>query len=322
MKIRFQNNLFPNNIDSNRRNLFSHNPKQNHLRCVNFYGKDLLDLSEKEIRQKAKDSIISDNFIGQGSDAEVYKIKDTDYCVRVPHISKDDFAYRCSKKILPSDKINHIVAKLGYGASILKYIDGIVPKTYENDEFSRYNLQSKIADMPIKAYSDLLHQIAEALKHEMFFDFSGGNLIVDIPNNKLTAIDFYKMSLDNPRPIKPLTEIYHVLTCYGSLPEINKKIYDNIVIAGLQELKPKNIPCMNLELFDFIDLALKRHSYCGQYKKGKISEIIDEYYSIRFSISNCLRSLKQTKRKEIKIKKDFPEINKKINELKRLMAKI
>ncbi len=289
---------------------------------INFNGNNFLDLSESEIRKRAKESITPWNFIGQGTVAKVFKIKDTDYCVRVPHYSMDRFSYRCTKDISAEDKINHIVAKLGFGATIMKFFKGITPQKYKDNEFSRDKLQKQISEMPISSYTNLLHQIAEAADNEMLFDFSGGNLIVDTENKKLTAIDFYKMPADNPRPIRPLTEMYQVLTCYGAKPDIGKKIYENIVTAALEEFKPKIIPCMDLELFDFIYLLSRRNTDHKLSGKETISQHIDKYYNIRDSVSYCLDSLKQIKKNEIRTQNEFPELEINIAKLKRLMNKI
>ena len=166
-----------------------------------------------------------------------------------------------------------MVAKLGFGASVMKYFEGIVPKWYVNNSRNRYNLQEKIADMPVRSYSELLHQIADAVDNEMIFDFSGGNLIVDTEKQKLTAIDFYGIT-DNPRPIRPLSEMYSVLTSYGSEEKTGKKIFDKIVDAGLEEFKPNKIPCMDVALFDFLELSLKRMGNAFTPDGEKLKSII------------------------------------------------
>ena len=91
----------------------------------------------------------------------------------------------------------------------------------------------------------------------MLFDFSPGNLIIDTISQTLTAIDFFGIS-DNPRPIRPMYEMYSVLTCFGSVKEISREIYEKIINAGLEEFKPNKIPCMDTDLFDFLEVSLKR----------------------------------------------------------------
>ena len=288
---------------------------------VCFKSRDLLEFPEKDILQRVRDSIIPEQFVGQGTEAEVYRIKDTDYCVRIPYLSQDICLSNFTKKITPTDKVNHVVAKLGFGVSIMKYFDGIIPKWYINNNSCRYQLQKKIAEMPVKSYSELLHQIADAIDNEMFFDFSGGNLIVDTDKQKLTAIDFYGVQ-DNPRPIRPMTEIYYALTCYGSEEKTGKKIYDKIIEAGLEEFRPNKIPCMDLELFDFMDLVLKRNSDNKNHKHGDITENISRFFDLKYAITEKLGELKKLKKQEISDKNAAKELEIAIKSFAQLVKKI
>ena len=155
-----------------------------HFDRICFKGKDLLELSEKEIFAEIKKSLTPENFIGQGTEAEVYRIKDTNYCVRIPHITSDLYIMNYSKELSPIDKVSHTKVKLGFGATIMPYFEGVISKDYKNNEYQRFKLQEKVADMPVKSYTDLLHQIANAIDNEMVFDFSGVNLIINTKKNK------------------------------------------------------------------------------------------------------------------------------------------
>ena len=286
-----------------------------------FKARDFLDLPEKAIIEKIKASVTPDNFLGQGTEAEVYRIKGTKYCVRIPYLAQDINRFNYSKELTPIDKINHVVAKLGFGASIMKYFDGIVPKWYINNSHNRYNLQEKIADMPVKSYSELLHQIADAVDNEMIFDFSGGNLIVNTEKQKLTAIDFCGIT-DNPRPIRPLSEMYNVLTSYGSEEKTGKKIFDKIVDAGLEEFKPNKIPCMDVELFDFIDLALKRNSDNNSHKQGDMTEYINKFLDFKCSVAERLRELRKLKKQEIMDKSVSKKLEEAVKSFAQLIKKV
>lgn len=277
------------------------------LKCNNicFRSKNLLEMPKEDVFSRIKESVVPENFIGQGTFAEVYRIKDTDYCIRIPYLAQDNYLKDYSREITPIDKVNHVVAKLGFGVSIRKYFDGVVPKWFMNNSQSRYQLQKQIADMPIKSYSSLLHQIAEGLDNEMLFDIAPGNLIVDTKNKTLTAIDFMGIS-DNPRPVRPLMEMYSIITSYGSLSEIGKKIFEKVSDAALEEFKPGNIPCMDVALFDFTDLCLKRRDetcfkedmaiiaeikkLAEQLKKTKKAEILDKTKSV--VLENNIKTMK------------------------------
>ena len=273
--------------------------------------KDFLDLPQEDIFKKIKQSMTPQNFVGSGNEADVYKIPNTKYCVRIPHIANDISKFSYTKEITPIDSVNHILAKLGFGTTIMEFFDGKTPKDYKFDKDLRYKFQKQISNMPVKSYTDLLHQIANAIDNEMLFDFAGGNLIVDINNKKLTAIDFYSIS-DNPKPIKPLTEMYSVLTCYGSEEKTGKKIFNKIIAAALEEFKPNKIPCMDLALFDFESLCFKR---CHDSYTKNHELIIQD-------ISRQTRLLKEIKKSEIIKKSDTQALEKNINKLLKLISHI
>ena len=278
---------------------------------VCFRGFGLLNLPEQEVINKVKESIAPENFVGQGTLAEVYRIKDSDYCVKIPYLAKDATEFSFSTKLSHQEEVNHIVAKLGNGISIMKFFEGEKPDDYRNSKLYRIEFQEKIANMPIKSYTDLLHQIANAANNNMTFDFSGGNLIVDTKNNTLTAIDFFS-AFDNPRGVKPLADMYSALTCYGTEAEVSKKIFDKIVTAGLEEFKPNVKPCTNLDLFDFEALCFKRchDSYTENHEK-----IINE-------ISRQIRRLKNIKKAEITDKTKSFLLEQNIRIVKDLLSKI
>lgn len=273
----------------------------NRLKSLSFRGDNFFDQPKENIWKQVKESVISDNFVGQGGCAEVYKIKGTEYCVRIPYESKDLYLMNYSRELSSIDKVNHVIAKLGFGSAILKYFEGICPKRYQNNEQERYKFQSKIANLPVESYHKLLQQIADGINNDMLFDNTGGNLIVDFNNNKMTAIDFYEMPVDNPRPIFPLREIHSVLTCYGTKQDISKNIFKKIILSALEEFKPDIIPCMNIELFDFdeiINKVLKRDN----------KNLVEKF-----------EKLKQIKKLEIRNKSFIPPLNCIIKELTNLI---
>lgn len=318
--MKVNNSISVVNLHNGQQRIFGVQQPSKHIK-VAFKSRDFLDLSKKDIFEKIKDSLVPDNFLGHGIEANVYRIKNTNYCVRIPYKAQEIYKADYSKELTSVDKVNHVVAKLGFGAAIMEYFEGIVPKWYMNNDYNRFRLQEKISDMPVKSYSELLHQIAEAIDNEMFFDFSPGNLIVDIDKQKLTAIDFYTIS-ENPRSISPMTEMYSVLTCYGAEKKTGKKIFDKITEAGLEEFKSNIIPCMDLELFDFIDLVLKRYGDNKNYKQNNITNKSYIFNRLKNSLQECLTELKRIKKSEIIDKTLSPILTHKITEFKNLMKKI
>ena len=280
---------------------------------VSFGSKDLLELPDESVLQQIRGSINYKNFVGQGTEAVVYRVKDTDYCVRIPYEFRDADVYKKYSRVLtPADKVNHAVAKLELGTTLMKYFEGTTPKAYYNCEKARYKFQERIAEMPLKSFSDLLHQIAGAIDNEMRYDFSAGNLIVDFNKNKLTAIDFIGIG-ENPRPVRPLIEMYSVLTSFGAETRTDRKLFEKVFCTGVEEFKAKRIPCMDVELFDFDDICEKRLTR-SQQNKDK-SFVIDD-------IKNVVCDLKNIKRKEIIDKSLSPVLEMKILNLKNLVKLI
>ena len=247
---------------------------------VCFKSHNFLDLPKEEVYKRVKASLTPDNFVGQGTEAEVYKIKDTDFCVKIPYEALGAYSkyndktmsnLYFDKNVEPADKVNHIRIKLSMGGAVMNYIDGVKPKDYINDVAGRYKFQSDIAKMPIQSYTELLHQISNGIDNEMLFDHTAGNLLVDLNKNKLTAIDFVPIN-ENPRDIKPLQEMYSVITCYGAEQKTSKKIFENIMSVGLDEFMPKKIPCMDVELFDFVDLCEKRIQDTGAENTNRLMQ--------------------------------------------------
>ena len=91
---------------------------------VSFTSNNLLTKSSDEIT-KAVQTAISDreNYIGQGSEGEVYKIPDTTYCVKLCHNNTTNFG-EWDKLIYPNQQVNHIVAKAENKAVIMNHIEG------------------------------------------------------------------------------------------------------------------------------------------------------------------------------------------------------
>lgn len=266
----------------NSYNYFSYTNRYNR---IGFRSKDLLELPKEDVLKKVRESVTPENFLGRGLEANVYRIKNTDYCIRIPLVSQDFYDTDYSKELNSIDRVNHKKIKLGFGAAILDFFEGVTPKKYKSNAEKRYKLQSQIANMPVKSYSEFLHQIANAIDNEMEFDCAGGNIIVNPFKKKLTAIDFYGISSDNPRPITPLSEMHSVLTMYGSKPETSKQIGKKVLMTGLEEFKPNNIPCMDIALFDFEELL----------ENLKDDNIIGENSALK----KALEELKEIKKKEI-----------------------
>ena len=276
-----------------------------------FQGGDFLSLSESEIIKRVKESIKTDNLIGHGTEAKVYKIENTDYCVRLPYESSVISNFKFSKELSPEDRINHVRAKLGIHESILPFFEGEIINKYLPSNLKRQKLQEYVANMPVRSYTNLLHYIAKAANEKMLFDYRGNNLIIDLKKNQFTAIDFNKMRSDFPRSVRPLTEIYMALTGFKTQEDIKQKIFKKIMLAGLDEFNPKNIPCMSLSLFDFDELIKTHFNLADNSCENKYKHIL-----------NAFKELKQAKRIELTRKNDANLLNLKLQKVKNILKKL
>lgn len=282
------------------------NPLTRNLFC--FTGKDLLNMPRDEVFNEIKNSINEDQFIGSGRHAKVYKIADTPYCIRIPYICEDAYTNDFSRNLKPCDTVNHVKIKLGAGASVMDYFKGKTLFAYQLYDAPRYELQKEIAQMPLKTYSKLLHQLANAIDNEMTFDKGGGNIVIDTENKNLTIIDFYQLS-DNPNPTSPLRDLFYTLTSYGAESKTAKKIANNIILAGLEEFKPDIIPCMNTELFDFKEIIDAAYYLKHTEPDKKADNLIKKF-----------ENLKEIKKKEITNKKYSPILEQEIEDIKKTVS--
>lgn len=162
---------------------------------VSFTGtsdEDLLSLNKQLILSRVRKAANNEkNYMGQGGEARVYDIPNTPYCVRVLHKTKKPFA-DISFDVTPQDEINHVVAKLSEGATIMRKVPGYSPFPQKMNRYSLAEYNRMIVDMPFSAYYDLYKQITHARNHGMSFDSAWANLIINPIGKNLTAIDFYK----------------------------------------------------------------------------------------------------------------------------------
>lgn len=227
---------------------------------VSFGSKNLFSCSKEEITTKVKTAIADNrNYIGAGAEAEVCKIPDTDYCVRVLYI--DDYYNSGVPELLKrknlglcfnvseQDKVNHVVAKFPKG-TIMKFIEGSPVMTPFMTE-QEINENAKIIhDAPVTTFHKLLCQISRAYENNMMFDCNYGNIIVNPKNKSITAIDFYDMNDDIEVP-HPLSHIYTGVM-YPKFPtEQKKNLANKILQASLEEVKPAHKPCLDVRNLDF-----------------------------------------------------------------------
>ena len=261
------------------------------------FGGDFLDLPKNEIMRKIRDSIREENLLGRGVEGQVYAIDGTDYCLKYSQNtdSIQSLSKSFRKRLSDEDRINHIVARLGNDAVIMKRIKGISVADINRLPLNEYNESvESLLTFPNSAYRDLLNQIIDALKHGMEFDSHGGNLIVDFENKKLTAIDFCP-----PRRLynsEALFKVYSPFLNEGCFEKIYQPFLDinyfnedskrllgkKIMYMLLDELKPEVEPKLDFQDIDVLpflcDLAdvgtIKTNRLLAQISDG-FNELVD-----------------------------------------------
>lgn len=255
---------------------------------VFFQGRrNLLDLSEKTIFSRIDKSIKNkSNFLGQGCEGKVYKIEDSEYCVKIPSnklfSKKINYKSDFTKEVSEQDRINHIVARLGDGTVIMRKIEGTPVWSKNMSEKSAREVSETVANLPVASYQNFLRQISHAHNNGMMFDPFNHNVIVDKNNKTIIAIDFIDNSGLAFEELNPLQLMYLTSTNKYTTSEHKARIAKNILSAALEEFKPSQKPCLDVSQFDF-NLYLKMLDsqkiikYNNQMDK-KLSKLVDMKY--------------------------------------------
>lgn len=292
MQINFQNIHYPKfyNSDIPTKRAYIRKPLDSPCDTVSFSGeKDLMKMSDKKIFKRINKTICNrDNLIGLGGEARVYKIPNSEYCVRIAYY---DIIYEpvLDRNISECDKINHTIAKFGEYSSIQKYIEGkpVLKPSLIEDKNAAKQTAKEIAQMPVSAFKNLLLQICNAYDKGMMFDCCWSNVIVNPKENKLTAIDFNKNIEEES--LKPLSYVFSSLTTKYTTPEQVKTNANKILSAVLEEFEPAHEPFWNISNFDFSDL-LRKTRQCSDFGKTSQCELLVQKLS----------HLKELKYKEIR----------------------
>ena len=258
-----------------------------------FSKKDFLSLPEVQILNKINESLNNpDNFIGAGHDASVYRISDEPYCVRRMHKNKNKIAGPVSFELTQEDKINHVVAKLSDGTSIMKYLEGYPPYLFSlyGYNIKQTDINKILEEMPVIAFQNFIRQIGNAKQNDMFFDCGWGNVVVNPQNNTITAIDFYTGSENFYNDGRILQACYSSLVYPGAPAEHKKTCAAKLMLAALEEMKPDISPCMDIR-----DINIS--SFLGRF----CSEEKQDYPKI---LKNILQEIEKLKLKDLYNKSD------------------
>ena len=253
---------------------------------VNFTGyRRFLDLPQDEIFARIKRSIRPDNFIGAGGEANVYSIRGTKYCFRWPKGSADSYRTHLDFDVSESDKVNHVVANLGGGATIMNRLKGVPVKTDKMTADQIQQVAQTIVDFPVQSYRTFMHQLADADRKNMYFDNFWPNVIINPKDKTIIAIDFVK-DFPYAEEFAPLCKMFSVLTHDENTVDQLGMIANKILKAALKDLSPGQKPCIEPKQFDF---ALFLTDLCNLNKLS----IADESYCDLFNALERVVELKE-----------------------------
>lgn len=213
---------------------------------------DFLSLPTKEVFSRIKKSIKkSENKLGRGGEADVWKIEDSSYCIRIPVDSIGKFAGLIDKNLTNNDKVNHVVAKLNGGVTIMPIIEGC---TFCSDNVKDDDVAKMIEKMPIESYKNLIRQIynAESMT-DMVFDSGWKNIIINSDKMSMTAIDFYKTKDRDIFANQILSSIYASLANNPSTTfEQKQTCAGKLILASTQLIKDEKLDLSKFGLNRFL----------------------------------------------------------------------
>jgi len=223
---------------------------------ISFTSTEFLKQGSKKITEQVINSIYPKNKIGLGSEGVVYKIADTNYCVKIFYSNKYTLNYNFGNwktNISKKDKVNHIVAKAQNDAVIMNYIEG---------ESLPWNTPEEVFNLPQKSFVNLFRQISEAFNYGLSFDPSSSNIIYNPKTKKLTAIDFYKTSEDDSSsyPYAIISRLYSTLKAhdYSETDKANnRKLGGKFINILINELTTDKKPEFNITETDIKRLFAK-----------------------------------------------------------------
>ena len=292
----------------------------------NVRPKDLMDLPEKQIIEICQNALKKQIPLGRGQEATVYKIEEfpREYCIREDRrICKGYNNLKLSYNLDKFDKANFVVAKIGEGLTLLKYISGIPLKIMRNsDTISgikvKESMQELIANnFPEESFIKVLDQIESNRTNGIVFDRKGENLLVDPMIQEITAIDFSPKF--NDIEYNPIAYIYHALDVDGT--PFAPKVLGKLMNAYAERLKTCSLKDLNLDVLDknfyhrgFMDDAFNKFKDRDLLEKCRVmlfedllkaknemskKEFNDYANYFKYEIENLLIDPIETKRYEI-----------------------
>lgn len=228
---------------------------------------DLLNFNPAKITEVVKEAILKNEILGWGSEGTVYKIQNSDYCVKVPDL---EYAFwNWTNKITPQDKLNHIVAKSTNGVVIMNFIPG--------KKLPVQNKPDELYCQPIDTYRKFLIQLTNAHNVGLECDVTPSNTIFNPINHTLTQIDFKFSSIQNNEQNQHLVNAFsllHQLIPNSSIArKQNNQLFLNLTQATLEELRPNIKGEISAKDIDF-------QSFYEKYQRTMHNIVLPKQYDI------------------------------------------
>lgn len=223
--------------------------------CVSFSGKkDLLTLPAQKIIEICETSIKEGILLGQGKEAMAYKIEEfPEYCVRQEKkYSKSSDGFKLVRSLNKYDVVNHVVARLDEGTTLMKYIPGIpikIVSSIDPKKPIKETIQGLLAnEFPERSFKKVLAQIEDAKLKDIDFDRFGENLHVDPLNQEMTCIDFSPHIKDDFGEYNPISYIYTALDVDGT--QNAERVFGKLCSAYAQRLAETPVSRLNFDKLD------------------------------------------------------------------------
>ena len=245
--------------------------QKNSFDTVSFSSKNILNRGSKYITDTVIKTITNPStVIGEGAEGVVYKIPDTDFCVKILNSAKlYDFGV-WDLNISPKDRVNHIVAKSECGASIMKYIEG--------EALRVLRIPDSVYNLPKQSYKNLLKQISNAHNTGLSFDSTPSNIIYNPKDKSLTAIDFMNAK---EFMFEPFSMVYRALKDYMSPKRDfnNEKLSNTLLNVAIDEIKnnyPSGISVSKPDMVSLLSDSKKCLSEESKLKWFELNELFNK----------------------------------------------
>ena len=244
-------------------------------------------LKKEILKLDLNDSIRPEQFLGEGAEGAVYRIPNSNYVLKVPHIKYDITPQRGTKvdvskldfNVSKQDRINHIVASCGK-AKIMTYIQG------HDITSAPANLIDNLSISNIKKF---FLDIDYAYKHKMCLDDVGGNNIKINPmNGELTIFDLW-----SGKGSPALLLSFQSMLCgnYKLTATQQNRAFQKGVIGLLELLGDKKINITKYR--QYLDFGLSPSSFKDESFCEQVIKILREYKDSKINIHDCITKIQK-----------------------------